>query len=64
MRKGHYVIAPILPELRYGESTDPVLGRPYTSETDVIDVAGVKSILVAKKLRIEDTMNLDGEFLR
>lgn len=60
----HYVVAPLLPELRSKEHEGPVLGRAYASSDDLLDAAGVAALLARKRLRIEDTLTLDGEFLR
>ncbi|MDP2342917.1 MAG: polysaccharide biosynthesis protein [Deltaproteobacteria bacterium] len=60
----HYVVAPLLPELRTPVHEGSVLGRPYTSNDELLDAAGVVALLERQRLRIEDTLTLDGEFLR
>ena len=60
----HYVVAPLLPELRGPTHEGPVLGKPYTSNDQLLDAAAVAELLARKRLRIEDTLTLDGEFLR
>jgi UDP-glucose 4-epimerase len=64
LRGERYVVAPLLPELRAKLHEGEALGRPYTSNDEVLDAAGVAALLAQKRLRVEDTLTLDGEFLR
>jgi FlaA1/EpsC-like NDP-sugar epimerase len=50
----YYAIAPILPELKNPIHNGPVLGRSYTSNDDLMDIAGVSALLERQRLRVED----------
>ena len=61
----HYVIAPLLPELRAPIHDEaPALGRAYTSNDEPLDAAGAAALLARHRLRLEDPLTLDGELLR
>jgi len=63
-RRGeHYVIAPVLPELR-GSLSEPALNKEYTSEDDLMSASQVAALLAKRRLLIGDTMEFEGEFLR
>lgn len=63
-RDGNLVIGPMLPELRTGDDAATLLEREYSSADDLLTPAQVHDLLVARKLMIGDTLELDGEFLR
>jgi UDP-glucose 4-epimerase len=63
-RRGeHYVIAPILPELR-GPLSESALDKEYTSEDDLMNAEQVAALLTKRRLLIGDAMEFEGEFLR
>lgn len=54
-RDNHYVIAPMLPELRNLDSTnEQVLGREYASSDDVMTREQLNELLRSHKLMVED----------
>ena len=59
----HYVVAPILPELR-DATTAPTLGGEYSSAADVLERRALEELLTASRLRIEDVDVAAGELLR
>jgi UDP-glucose 4-epimerase len=63
-KNGYYVIAPILPELASGNKITAVLTKEYSSGDDTISKEQIKELLKTRKLMIEDTLQLEGEFLR
>ncbi len=59
-----YVIGPILPELRPEAPVTRILNREYSSADDLLSPEGVVDLLRRRKLMVEDTLELEGEFLR
>jgi len=59
-----YVIRPILPELRSDLPAQRVLDREYSSADDLMSPAEVADLLRRRRLMAEDTLELEGEFLR
>jgi FlaA1/EpsC-like NDP-sugar epimerase len=65
IRRGdHYVIAPILPELRSGLQAQPALDREYSSAEDLMTPEQVAALLRGHRLMIGDQLEFEGEFLR
>lgn len=63
-RGSHYVVGPILPELRQrGEMADN-LSREYSSENDVLTVQETRNILMKHDLLLENLGSEAGELLR
>lgn len=62
-RGDNYVIGSILPELQT-KSSEPILGREYSSADDLLSFDGVVDLLRRRRLMIEDRLELEGEFLR
>lgn len=65
-RGDYYVIAPMLPELlEKGAQPEPALKKEYSSGDNILDYAGVVSLLKKNKLMVTDTqLQEDGEMLR
>jgi hypothetical protein len=63
IRGDYYVIAPILPEM-CSESFDAVISKEYSSGDNVISKDEIRELLSKRKLLIENTLELEGEFLR
>ena len=63
-RGGHYVIAPILPELQAAKRGRAALKGEYSSHEDVITAKKLKAILKEKRLMVEDGLEEYGELLR
>src|SRR6202521_376335 len=58
-----YVIGPILPELRGEQPAKRILDREYSSADDLMSFEGVADLLRRRRLMVEDTLELEGEFL-
>lgn len=63
-RGPHYVIAPILPELRLECRIEAVLQQEYSSAVDLLSYEEVVDLLYRRNLMIGDAQKLEGEFLR
>lgn len=64
-RGQHYVIAPILPELREGDASAGTLSQEYSSERETVSLDQVKEMLTKRKLMVDQQgFELEGEFLR
>jgi UDP-glucose 4-epimerase len=63
-RGEHYVIGPILPELQEKSPLSQALDKEYSSADDLLTPTEVKELLRKRHLMIEDTLELEGEFLR
>jgi FlaA1/EpsC-like NDP-sugar epimerase len=63
-RGSHYVIQPILPEIRDGEPDGSRREGEYTSDEEVASREAVAELLIRRRLRVEDGLELEGEFLR
>ena len=63
-RGEHFVIAPILPELQESLPLSPALDGEYSSADDLLSPMAVKQLLRDRHLMIDDTLELEGEFLR
>lgn len=65
LRTGHhYVIAPILPELQAELPAERILHAEYSSADDLLAFEGVLDLLRRRQLMVEDSVELEGEFLR
>ena len=64
LQDDQYVIGPILPELRSEPPAQRILDREYSSADDLMSFEGVADLLRRRRLMIEDTLELEGEFLR
>jgi len=63
-RGEYYVIHPILPELRSGRSSAPVLEQEYSSADDVMSFDNTTELLERHGLLTLDDRPLDGDLLR
>lgn len=63
-RGSHYVIAPILPELRRPAHQGAMIEREYASSDDLMSFQQVKELLERRDLMPHHTMQLEGELLR
>ena len=63
-RGEHYVIAPVLPEIRESEDIGTTLDREYSSVDGLMSLAEVEAVLIREQLRVEDVENTAGEILR
>ncbi len=62
-RDGHYVIAPILPELRDDALELCDLAGEYSSADSVMSVDELRQLLLARKLMVDDELEIEGETL-
>jgi len=53
-RGHHYVIEPILPELRHEKGENSVLEREYSSADGIMPIDQVRELLVRKDLMVSD----------
>ncbi len=64
-RGEHYVVAPILPELRDAAAEAPFIEREYSSEHDLMSYEQVEELLEQRNLMVgQHEIQLEGEFLR
>jgi FlaA1/EpsC-like NDP-sugar epimerase len=52
-RNDHYVILPVLPELRQASDNEVVLQREYSSEHDTVSVEDLRKLLAGAGVEIE-----------
>lgn len=63
-RDKYYAIRPILPELQEGGTADLALDGEYCSNDDVMSREALGTLLRERKLRVDDQLQIEGEFLR
>jgi FlaA1/EpsC-like NDP-sugar epimerase len=63
-RGGHYVIAPILPELQDATATEPTLTKEYSSEDNLLSGEQITELLAKRRLLVSDAIDFEGETLR
>jgi UDP-glucose 4-epimerase len=60
----HWVIAPLLPELRSAPPQGPCLGRAYTSAEGLMTPDAVRALLHRHRLMVDTNLEIEGEVLR
>ena len=64
-RDHHYVIEPILPELRHATASEKILEKEYSSANDVMTVDAVRALLIRENLMVTAGQDSpQGELLR
>lgn len=63
-RGDNYVILPILPELKEGNSQGPFIGREYSSADELMSAAEVRDLLIRRNLMVDHALELEEEVLR
>lgn len=63
-RGGHYVIAPMLPELRNHQNEPRGLTKEYSSADDVMDLRQTAALLRRHRLMLDDVAADAGELIR
>jgi FlaA1/EpsC-like NDP-sugar epimerase len=63
-RGGHYVVAPILPELQEATPRTPTLTKEYSSEDNLLNGHEIASLLAKRRLLVGDAIDFEGEILR